>query len=932
MSTFIIDRQHQLDSDLVQLFHLDAQAPNEHDRDLGVSRHPASSSSSSRRNATATSAAPVDSKTRVATKDSGDDVNDKYPHELISGLRASIVAIDLRAASLPSMARVQAELDKVSALFQAHGSGRYQRRFSQHRRFPRGGSSSPSATATKATTTTSSSGGAAGTSPLTSSSTSTPPLGTGMLGRRPSTSSALTTSSYFAEEADFDPGMDEMQRKKEKEEAEKRRKQQQQKKAGDVEHVVERLETLFLAKCTVAVYLHLMNSLLNATLPLADEIDYWQGLLESFKWRSMYILQTSPKRMYDMTKNVAIRTRQHIESLVETGAALTKDPHHPSRTHLPHVMLQWLQYFPTYLNRHLLSRPVRFPDAIHYEIGHKKKQLQRIREDQAECLGLLAEQGIHFEAIIRGLKVLRDQERRHGGDDDDDDDDDEDEEAYVADHVEAQVSRTIQLMEQVLSKAARDADRGCAHNDQKACGDKKCKGHNRSLTLIGRMHGVGALPPSEMYDHLRQLIQGSIPNYLKATERQAQQYYRPGWLTRFWVPALVGYFALKFGLQYVSDHRADLDEFLQEAYETARNFLQDWVWEPSKRIMAIIQHRDDQGSLQMLGNESLKSDIASLERMVLDFGQHHYQLTEDQLQAISEAVKNGDISIVMKAYEKELKTPLKGAVAGHLIQTLLIQVQKTKVDIEVAMAALDKLLKANELNFAFLAVGPSLLLVWFLAVQARNVWRRVRGRPMGVVAIQMRESLRQVERLLNLATPGSSAGGIGEHHGHGGSKRASGSASTVQQPLKVRLAGSSTTGSGSSGSTTAGGRRTSGRSVFSDSDSSDEFEVLTRGRDAGATSSTTAAAVGPDDMRALEKRVMASRLKKGKVPYKTQGLILCEVHLLRTFARQLPRRDGLQDNVMQDLRDLEESSLTVHQRLRTAARMYRTYGFLGLYH
>ena len=33
---------------------------------------------------------------------------------------------------------------------------------------------------------------------------------------------------------------------------------------------------------------------------------------------------------------------------------------------------------------------------------------------------------------------------------------------------------------------------------------------------------------------------------------------------------------------------------------------------------------------------------------------------------------------------------------------LLIQVQKTKVDVDLATAALDKLLKSNELNFAFL--------------------------------------------------------------------------------------------------------------------------------------------------------------------------------------------------------------------------------------
>ena len=53
--------------------------------------------------------------------------------------------------------------------------------------------------------------------------------------------------------------------------------------------------------------------------------------------------------------------------------------------------------------------------------------------------------------------------------------------------------------------------------------------------------------------------------------------------------------------------------------------------------------------------------------------------------------------------EKKL-TPISPLIclSGDLIQTLLIQVQKTKVDVDLAMAALDKLLKSNELNFAFL--------------------------------------------------------------------------------------------------------------------------------------------------------------------------------------------------------------------------------------
>jgi nuclear-control-of-ATPase protein 2 len=58
---------------------------------------------------------------------------------------------------------------------------------------------------------------------------------------------------------------------------------------------------------------------------------------------------------------------------------------------------------------------------------------------------------------------------------------------------------------------------------------------------------------------------------------------------------------------------------------------------------------------------------------------------------------------------------------------VLIQVQKAKVDLELAMSALDKLLRSNELNFAFLAVVPSLLAVYFAASYFRGMWRRRHG-------------------------------------------------------------------------------------------------------------------------------------------------------------------------------------------------------------
>lgn len=55
---------------------------------------------------------------------------------------------------------------------------------------------------------------------------------------------------------------------------------------------LSQLEHLFLAKCTVVVYLNLLDIILNATLPLSNEIEYWQSLLDGPKWRLLYILQS----------------------------------------------------------------------------------------------------------------------------------------------------------------------------------------------------------------------------------------------------------------------------------------------------------------------------------------------------------------------------------------------------------------------------------------------------------------------------------------------------------------------------------------------------------------------------------------------------------------------------------------------------------------
>lgn len=265
-------------------------------------------------------------------------------------------------------------------------------------------------------------------------------------------------------------------------------------------------------------------------------------------------------------------------------------------------ILRLIQYFPTLLRKHLIDQPISFPLAIRYEITYHRKQLQRIREYQAECLGLLAEQGLNLdpehledssmEASSSSITSLSST--------------DSDNADRAGNYIQEQVSKTLCLMGRVLDKASKDT-RHLTDPQQQRVPSRRAA---RSLTILGNLHGVANLGNAESLTRLKKLIQTDIPRYVERIESQARQFDRPSWLTRVWIPALIGYFGLKYGLQYISEHRADLDRYLEEAWDTARRFLTDWVWEPSMRIMAIIRHSDAQGSLQMLGNESLKTDIA----------------------------------------------------------------------------------------------------------------------------------------------------------------------------------------------------------------------------------------------------------------------------------------------------------------------------------
>ena len=56
------------------------------------------------------------------------------------------------------------------------------------------------------------------------------------------------------------------------------------------------LEWLFLARCTVDLYGALLDQLFQQTLPLAQDIFYWDDVLSHPAWRLFFLFQSRPPR------------------------------------------------------------------------------------------------------------------------------------------------------------------------------------------------------------------------------------------------------------------------------------------------------------------------------------------------------------------------------------------------------------------------------------------------------------------------------------------------------------------------------------------------------------------------------------------------------------------------------------------------------------
>ncbi|KAJ3239966.1 Nuclear control of ATPase protein 2 [Chytriomyces hyalinus] len=235
-----------------------------------------------------------------------------------------------------------------------------------------------------------------------------------------------------------------------------------------------------------------------------------------------------------------------------------------------------------------------------------------------------------------------------------------------------------------------------------------------------------------------------------ALARVQKKYGTPTWFQQYWIHSVAGASAAFVIASSLSWNARSLRTLGTAIIETTKSLAQDYIFLPLKQMYSTIRHRERR--LALMGSDSLNADLESLERMVVEFAKDHGVISGTDLEEIRGRAERGDLSVVLRSYEDELKHPITGALRGDLVRSLLIQVQKSKVDLELAMSALDKLLQANELNFTIMSMIPLVLLGYFGVQSFKAFLRRRAGTSREQRYQVVRSSLREVERLLNRAS------------------------------------------------------------------------------------------------------------------------------------------------------------------------------------
>lgn len=265
-----------------------------------------------------------------------------------------------------------------------------------------------------------------------------------------------------------------------------------------------------------------------------------------------------------------------------------------------------------------------------------------------------------------------------------------------------------------------------------------------------------------LLQHGRRLV--ALPEWLTMPS-QAQQH----WVHYTVVGLVVGY-----GTLFVFRHSRlcgsrDLENWAQAAATAVQGAWAEHVVGPLERVKGELFNTFRRRPA-IVSMQEYEADRDSLQRMLEDFktdfikkrGTKAATVTTGGSVGTSAAGDGGNgtgsssagdaevlrgMDLMMRSYEQELKRPIRHLVSGDLMRSLLIQVQKLKVDTESAMLEIDQILRANELSISLVAAVPTFLIAGFALYGLGRVLTPAPPDPR-TEAVSARLAMIEVERAL----------------------------------------------------------------------------------------------------------------------------------------------------------------------------------------
>ncbi|BCR99007.1 NCA2 family protein [Aspergillus luchuensis] len=493
-------------------------------------------------------------------------------------------------------------------------------------------------------------------------------------------------------------------------------------------HVVD-TSWLVAAKAAVQTLGVILNTLSDDVLSLNDEMLYWDSVLESPWSLGLYMLQISPVVLWNRSRKVW----HHANSM--NNSRTSGQP-------------SWMQFYES-------VRQCVLPQNLHFwrgrmlsplstaksDVRQKQKTLSSLKDMNAYSIGILIRNS--FSCAV-GDNFTGDNstgDNNHG---------------MFTESWQINVLESVALMKLLLE----DAEKGSVPWNHE---EHINMAINQEVTSM-RMHYCSDLSsegPRFVMNQLGYILEQLLPAYAKASATTINNSGRPHYLVRFWLPLTLALLSTSTSLELLRNRRHELLEWVANFGSTTIEFWNNWVVDPLRRLIGTIRH-DEKSEIALMSRNSLEADRASLERMVVDFVLDRCEPNKNDYDAfdthvIAAKVREGDLTPVLKAYENDLRSPFVGTIKGDLVRALLIQIQKTKVDVEIAIGGIDALLKSQELVFGFIGLTPGLMVSFATLRWLYGLLGSRRGFRMGKQQDELRHALRIVHRTLtsSASTPGN---------------------------------------------------------------------------------------------------------------------------------------------------------------------------------